>query len=82
MCDAILHVFRTDFVKSSSELERLDVSHNLLSEFDGDILSNSKRLITLDVSHNQIATLKLNEVNGDSKLFVYFRLSTAAKIAT
>lgn len=80
--DDFFHVYRTDFVKSSSGLERLNVSHNMLSEFDGDILSNNKRLITLDVSHNQIATLKLNEVNGDSKLFVYFLLSTAAKNAT
>lgn len=54
---------RADFVKSADWLERLDVSHNMLTEFSGGILSNSKRLIALDVSHNQITTLKLNEVN-------------------
>lgn len=52
----------TDFLKSAKLLERLNLTRNALSEFDGAILSHSKQIIELDLSHNQITTLKLNEV--------------------
>lgn len=43
----------------------------MLTEFNGDILSINKRLIALDVSHNQIATLKLNEVNAQTSVYLF-----------
>lgn len=67
---------RIDFLKSTSLLERLNLSNNALSEFDGAILSHSKQITELDLSHNQITTLKLNEVRIASlrtfALFVCF----------
>lgn len=48
--------------ESTHSLQRLNISHNILSEFDGGILSSCKQIIELDVSHNQITILKLNEV--------------------
>lgn len=51
-----------DFLRSSFELEFLNLSLNALDEFNGEVLTQNKRLIELDVSHNQITTLKLNEV--------------------
>lgn len=70
VCDSNF-LFCIDFVKSSHSLERLNVSHNMLTEFSGDILSNNKRLIALDVSHNQITTFKLNEASRRFALFIY-----------
>lgn len=70
--------FCTDFVKSSNSLERLNVSHNMLTEFSGDILSNNKRLIALDVSHNQITTFKLHEVRPHNAFYFYIRFSASA----
>lgn len=49
--------------ESTQSLQRLNISHNTLSEFDGGILSSCKQIIELDMSHNQITILKLNEVN-------------------
>lgn len=76
--DFLCSLFFPDFVESSYRLERLNVSHNMLTEFNGDILSNCKQLLALDVSHNQIATLKLNEVKADNRLFIYSLASAAA----
>lgn len=52
----------TELFESTVSLERLNISHNALSEFDGGILSRCKHIIELDLSHNQITILKVNEV--------------------
>lgn len=57
----------TEFFESTISLQRLNISHNALSEFDGGILSRCKHIIELDLSHNQITILKVNEVIESKK---------------
>lgn len=54
--------FPLDSLKSTPLLARLNISRNVLTEFDSEIISSCKQLIALDLSHNQITTLKINEV--------------------
>lgn len=52
----------TELFESTLSLQRLNISHNALSEFSADILSRCKHIIELNLSHNQITILKVNEV--------------------
>lgn len=58
----LLCILFTELFESTLSLQRLNISHNTLSEFNADILSRCKHIVELDLSHNQITILKVNEV--------------------